>query len=119
MEGSQKVFKLLFSSVSPGANPEMDLRGFEGNTRPLLLWPLGATIQHRNEHRPDGPTVVGGLIDHMMPYLWPQLKPLSPISGVTRTGKINTLVRFYEEALPNVTVFLIVISQFPLNSSLK
>ena len=44
MEGSQKVFKLLFSSVSAGANPEMDLRGFEGNTRPLLLWPLGATI---------------------------------------------------------------------------
>ena len=44
LEKKIKVFKLLFTSVSPGANPEMDLRGFEGNTRPLLLWPLGATI---------------------------------------------------------------------------
>ena len=89
MEGSQKVFKLLFTSVSPGANPEMDLRGFEGNTRPRLLWPLGATIEHRSEHRPDGHTAVGGFIDHMMPYLLPQSKPLSPISRVTRTGKIT------------------------------
>ena len=51
----------------------------KGNTRALLLCPLGAT-QHRNEHRSDGHTVWGGLIDLMTPYLWLQLKPLSPIS---------------------------------------